>query len=272
MATVRRPKERRDELAVLTHDTSEPIDCGQSLTRGTWTASSPSEGVDQICVDAPAEGEEEGELNSNSTLTVRDAGVIAGPAASTVSGSTASVPFTFDYSGAATGEAFALSATTSVPGASASPATTTIAGSEGSTGDVVSVAVPASAAPGSYQVTLTAKLPDGESRSAVDTLQVTAPAVSPTPAASPSPTPTPTKACTVPSLLKLTKAKAKTRLAADGCALGNVSSRHAKVKRGEVISQSSKAGKSLGAGAKVSIVLSSGPKPHKRHSKEPGKR
>jgi hypothetical protein len=140
-------------------DPTEPIDCGSSLTT-SWGG--PGSATQGICVDDPAAAD----LDSDSSLETRDAGITPGAAASVVQGGTVTVPFTF-------------AAATNVPGAAASPSITTLAPTANSSKVVdVSVAVPEHAAPGTYSVTLTARLSDGESRTATTALVVGAAPVS----------------------------------------------------------------------------------------------
>jgi len=78
----------------------------------------------------------------------------------------------------------------------------------------------------------------------------------------PSPRP---RRCKVPNL-KRKKAKAvKKAIRRSECRLGKVKRRHSeKVPKGKVISQAPKAGKQVAAGAKVAIVVSSGPEPKRQ--------
>jgi hypothetical protein len=79
-------------------------------------------------------------------------------------GTMASVPFTFRTAGAAGDTQLGLSAATALTGASAAPqAATTTFPAAGDTAKPVTVQVPADAAPGTYAVTLTAKV-GGQSR------------------------------------------------------------------------------------------------------------
>lgn len=69
----------------------------------------------------------------------------------------------------------------------------------------------------------------------------------------------PTKTCTVPEVAKLTLAKAQTRLKAAGCVVGTISkARSRTVAKGRVIRAGQKAGKTVAAGTKVSLVVSRG--------------
>jgi hypothetical protein len=98
----------------------------------------------------------------------------SGGDASALPGGVAHVPFTLRYVGDA-GPSFALSASTALPGASASPSPTVLTPSAAGFQDAsVTVAVPAGAAPGPYAVTLTATV-GGQVRTARGTLIVTTP-------------------------------------------------------------------------------------------------
>jgi hypothetical protein len=150
-------------------DPTEPIDCQSSLT-DSWGG--PGSATEGICVDDPAAAD----LDTDSSLETRDAGITPGAAASVVQGGTVTVPFTFAYAGTATPEAsFAFAATTNVPGAAATPSISKLEPTaDSSTVAGVSVAVPQQAAPGTYSVTLTARLSDGESRTGTAVLVVSA--------------------------------------------------------------------------------------------------
>ena len=71
--------------------------------------------------------------------------------------------------------------------------------------------------------------------------------------------------CRVPALKRKKLKAAKKAIRSGNCKLGKVKRRHSKqVPKGKVISQDPKAGKLAGAGAKVNVVISSGPpKPHR---------
>jgi hypothetical protein len=115
-------------------------------------------------------------LTTDLAIPTRDLGLLTASApATTTPGGAVSVPFTLRYAGAATPAAnFALTATSGVPGAAAptlsapsiSPAT------DSDSTVLATVTVPAGVAPGDYPVTLTAALPNGQSRSATRTVSV----------------------------------------------------------------------------------------------------
>lgn len=152
---------------------TEPIDCGTSATVGNGTIENGGEdtaGVfESICIDDSSPSS----LGANATLATRDAGIVAGARATVGAGATAHASFKFEYAGAAPGASFKLTATTTVRRTSATPSVAKITPSGNLTKRVVvSLKVPASTKPGTYEVKLKAKLPDGESRTATDTVRV----------------------------------------------------------------------------------------------------
>lgn len=105
--------------------------------------------------------------------STRDLGVIP-EQASVPAGDVASVPFNLRYAGPAGAGPFALEATTDVPGASAAPEVASVTPAADSDNPVsVEVEVPPGASPGNYDVTLTASLPNGQTRTGTATLTVT---------------------------------------------------------------------------------------------------
>ena len=110
-----------------------------------------------ICVDSAA---------AVSTAT-RDLGVLgAGATASGAGGTLATVPFTLRYAGTATPTAnFNLTATTTLPNASlAVTPDTAVPASDSDTQALVAVGIPAGARAGTYDVTLIARLANGQTR------------------------------------------------------------------------------------------------------------
>lgn len=126
-----------------------------------------------ICSD---EGPGPSPMATDLSLPTRDLGVLAATApASATSGGTVSLPFTLRYAGAATPAAkFALSAVSSVPGAAAPTLSTESVepATDSDSAVLATVGVPAGTAPGDYAVTLTAALPNGQSRASTGTLTV----------------------------------------------------------------------------------------------------
>jgi beta-lactam-binding protein with PASTA domain len=71
--------------------------------------------------------------------------------------------------------------------------------------------------------------------------------------------------CLVPKVQRLTLANARSRLLAYSCRAGKVTHAYSSlVKKGAVISQKPKNGSRLTRGAKVSLVVSRGKRPHRR--------
>jgi hypothetical protein len=89
-------------------------------------------------------------------------------------GSSAAVPFGWQMAGATPASPFAMTAQSDIPGATVTPAESSLNPAADSTGsEPVNVAVPASAAPGDYTLTLTGALPSGQSRTASVPVHVT---------------------------------------------------------------------------------------------------
>lgn len=105
---------------------------------------------------------------ANVNRRARDLALSGGAPVAVAAGATAIVPVTARYAGDAAPEVnFTLSATTTVPGATAVPNALAYAPPSDSTNTVsVSVAVPPSTPPGTYGVTLTARLATGDVRTA----------------------------------------------------------------------------------------------------------
>ena len=121
-------------------EAGNPIACGTGST---------------FCVDSPAHAT----VPTNLEAPVSDFGVLGGNRVTADRATTATVSFPVRYvdGGALGAHSLAISAKTTVPGATATPSLTTLNAAPNSTTTVdVNVAVPASAPPGSYTVTLTA--------------------------------------------------------------------------------------------------------------------
>jgi hypothetical protein len=106
----------------------------------------------------------------------RDLGILsAGATASGAPGSLASVPFTLRYAGTATATAnFNLAATTTLPNATVAVTPGGLAPASNSDNQaLVAVGIPAGARAGTYDVTLTAKLANGQIRTRIGKLTVT---------------------------------------------------------------------------------------------------
>ena len=104
----------------------------------------------------------------------RDLGVLNGAVASGVPGGVRSLTFAVRYAGSAAPAAdFRLSATTELPGATVAVTPGTLVPDSDSTSAVsVAVGIPAGARPGRYDVTLTARLANGQARAGTGTLTV----------------------------------------------------------------------------------------------------
>jgi len=142
-------------------DPSRPVVCGETLSQeldGTR------------CMDAPSEEEAATDL----VAPTRDLSILTGAAGSVARGASGTIDFAVGYAGEGPSPPFGLSASTSVPGGTATPSAATLAPpATGRSVIPVAVAVPASAPPGVYDVTLTAALANGQTRSATGTLTVT---------------------------------------------------------------------------------------------------
>ena len=138
-------------------DANRPVSCGEALEN------SNDDGT--TCMSYPAPEQ----LASDLKVATRDLGILTGAAGSAPRGGSGVVPFTVSYSGDAPEPSFALSATTTVPGGtvSAQPA------AAGNGVVPVHVSVPASTAPGIYEVILTATHPSGQSRRSAGIVRVT---------------------------------------------------------------------------------------------------
>ena len=134
---------------------SRPVSCGTSLTAFNDAG---------ICVDASL---------PLAVTGTRDLGIVAG-ARDAARGTLATVPFVVGYAGSATpGADFALSASTTLPGGSPTPILTRLIPASNSVTPVpVALGVPKNATPGAYQVTLIARLANGQTRSATGVLRV----------------------------------------------------------------------------------------------------
>ena len=144
---------------------SRPVVCGASLSTVFDEDPSPTNDVYAICKDA----------GGGVTSVVRDLGILAGAPANGSPGGLAAVPFTLRFAGSAFSLArFALTATTTLPGATlgVTPGDLTPA-TDSDSQALVAVGIPAGARAGTYDVTLTARLANGQTRSRTGTLTVT---------------------------------------------------------------------------------------------------
>jgi hypothetical protein len=144
--------------------TTRDVNCGDTLVDLGTDAT--------VCADHPALAD----IPQSKELATSDFGIVGGPSVGATRGATTSVPFTGTYVGPSAPEAnFSLTASTTVPGGTATPSQPTLLPpSDSSTPINVNVGVPAGTPPGNYQVTLTASLANGETRTNSRVLTVTA--------------------------------------------------------------------------------------------------
>jgi hypothetical protein len=141
------------------------------LDRPVVCGATTSEQADNgYCIDAPANP------STGRFVGTRDLGILpaGGEQPAVHAGGSVGVAFTAKYAGtAAAGANFSLEAGTAAPGASATPSQPSLAPPSNSTTQLsVNVAVPASTPPGLYDVTLTARLPNGQTRTGTRQIQV----------------------------------------------------------------------------------------------------
>jgi hypothetical protein len=116
------------------------------------------------------------DATSAPSTPTRDLGILsAGATASGAPANLASVPFTLRYAGTATATAnFSLTATTTLPNATVAVTPGALApGSNSDNQALVAVGIPAGAKAGTYDVTLTARLANGQTRTRIGKLTVT---------------------------------------------------------------------------------------------------
>ncbi|HYI81500.1 MAG TPA: hypothetical protein VEW67_11625 [Thermoleophilaceae bacterium] len=149
---------------------SRAVECGDSPFATTPSGFSG----ETICIDSPAPGPGFNQAGSDLAFPTRDFGVLAGKATASP-GQTVSLPFNVRGAGALpAGLTAALSATTVLPGAgSVTPSVASTVLSNGSdTRVTVPVAIPKEAGPGVFDVTLTGRLENGQTRTGVAKLTV----------------------------------------------------------------------------------------------------
>ncbi len=136
-----------------------PINCGTSLTSGS---AGPNYGF--ICVDDPPPTA----LDVGYKLQTRDATIIGGKAVRVARGQSGLAHFELEFAGVSIPAArFTFHATSTIRGASTTPSVKQMIPPSNSTSAIaVTVSVPAGAHAGTYSVTLTGRLPDGEVLSA----------------------------------------------------------------------------------------------------------
>jgi len=144
---------------------TRPVDCGDSpYGGGTFLGDVPT-----MCVDWPLAAQVGTDLN----VPTRDFGVATGGATASP-GQTVSLPF--DVRGAGllpAGLTATLTAATGLPGVTVSPSVGSAPLAQGSSTRVtVPVTVPKGAAPGVYDVSVTGRIPNGQTRTGVAKLTV----------------------------------------------------------------------------------------------------
>lgn len=140
------------------------IDCGGDPF-------APSDGGSTICIDHPVRGQ----IGTFNTEPVTDLGIAAGGGRLSP-GQEIEVPFAARLNNGPPlppGTSFAVTASTSIPGVKAVPSLRTFTPVPGSETRIkVPVAVPKRAGPGTFPVSVTAKLPNGQSRTGTGTVTI----------------------------------------------------------------------------------------------------
>lgn len=143
-----------------------PVECGDDPFKAQIASNAPT-----ICIDSPSSAVVSGTPQQFQT---RDFGVLAGKATASP-GQTVTLPFNVRGAGALpAGLAAAFSASTALPGAGAvAPSVGSAALSNGSdTRVTVPVTIPKNAGPGVFDVTVTGRLDNGQTRTGVAKLTV----------------------------------------------------------------------------------------------------
>ena len=122
-----------------------------------------------VCIDSPPPAIAE----TNTSLATRDLGVLGG-AATASPGQTVQMPFNANLNGTIpAGTTFSVSAATNLPGVTVSPSPASFApAANASTRINVPVAIPRTAGPGTFDVSVTASLPNGQTRTGTSRLTV----------------------------------------------------------------------------------------------------
>jgi hypothetical protein len=150
-------------LVNASYPATDPVECGANA----FQISGPDNGV---CIDSPTPAQ----ITTSFNFQTRDFGVLAGKATASP-GQTVSLPFNVRGAGALpAGLTAALSASTALPGAGAvKPSVPTATLSNGSdTRVVVPVTIPKNAGPGVFDVSVTGRLDNGQTRTGVAKLTV----------------------------------------------------------------------------------------------------
>lgn len=142
-------------------DTGRPVECGNDLNT--------EESDDTVCLDWPSQEE----LPKNLEFKTRDVGLIAPSGVRSARGTAIAVPFTFQHRGGSGAPAFAMSASTELPGGGATPQVASfVPPQESASPFLVGVEIPAQTDPGTYAVTLRAVLANGQTRIATARIEV----------------------------------------------------------------------------------------------------
>ncbi len=138
------------------------VDCGSNLAG--------SQATKTICVDSPAIGD----LTTNLQQPTQDLGIVDDPSANLASrGKVEPVQFRVLYAGrVGSAPTFDLSASTDLPGGDASPRPANLTPTAGTARVRVNLQVPPDTTRGSYDVTLVATLPNGQTRSRTQEIQI----------------------------------------------------------------------------------------------------
>lgn len=147
--------------------TDRPVDCGANVY-------DTDNGTGTVCIDSPAPGPVFNQVGYDLTYPTRDFGVLAGKATASP-GQTVMLPFNVRGAGALpAGLTAGLSASTGLPGVGGvAPSVPTAALSNGSdTRVTVPVSIPKAAGPGVFDVSVTGRLGNGQTRTGVAKLTV----------------------------------------------------------------------------------------------------
>jgi hypothetical protein len=141
---------------------SRRVSCGDSLFGGAPFSST-------VCVDSPTPAITDTDLQ----FATRDLGVLGG-AATASPGQTVQLPFNANLNGTLpAGTTFLVSAATNLPRVTVAPSPASFTpAANASTRITVPVAIPKTAGPGTFDVSVTASLPNGQTRTGVSKLTV----------------------------------------------------------------------------------------------------
>ena len=148
-----------------THPASRPVTCGSPITVDN------SDGTTACATDPSSTST----IATNIQQQTQDLGVLQAPGVQSVNqGNVARVKYQVAFAGDGNpAPTFDLSATTTIPDATALPSTPTLTPDEGTAQLRVITRVPVDTSPGNYDVTLVATLPNGETRSSTHEVLVT---------------------------------------------------------------------------------------------------